>query len=48
MCSFTVRAGASYKQNRWLPRAGVGNVDPGGPVSLQSLAPTLSKHTWSS
>ncbi len=25
--------------------AGVGNVDPGGPVSLQSLAPTLIKHT---
>ncbi len=28
--------------------AGVGNVDPGGPVSLQSLAPTLIKHTWTS
>ncbi len=27
------------------PTAGVGNVDPGGPVSLQSLAPTLIKHT---
>ncbi len=26
----------------------MGNVDPGGPVSLQSLAPTLIKHTWSS
>ncbi len=26
----------------------VGNVDPGGPVSLQSLAPTLIKHTWTS
>ncbi len=26
----------------------VGNVDPGGPVSLQSLAPALIKHTWSS
>ncbi len=23
---------------------GVGNLDPGGPVSLQSLAPTLIKH----
>ncbi len=29
-------------------RSGVGNVDPGGPVSLQRLAPTLIKHTWSS
>ncbi len=29
-----------------LSKAGVGNVDPGGPVSLQSLAPTLIKHTW--
>ncbi len=29
-------------------KAGVGNVDPGGPVSLQSLAPTLIKHTRTS
>ncbi len=26
-------------------RAGVGNVDPVEPVSLQTLAPTLIKHT---
>ncbi len=25
-----------------------GNVDSGGQVSLQSLAPTLIKHTWTS
>ncbi len=25
---------------------GVGNFDTGGPVSLQGLAPTLIKHTW--
>ncbi len=29
-------------------KSGVGNVDPGGPVSLQSLATTLIKHTWTS
>ncbi len=29
-------------------RAGVTKFSPGGPVSLQSLAPTLIKHTWSS
>ncbi len=29
-------------------RAGVTKFGPGGPVSLQSLAPTLIKHTWSS
>ncbi len=28
-----------------LCKAGVGNVDPGGPVSLQFLAPTLIKRT---
>ncbi len=28
--------------------AGVTKFGPGGPVSLQSLAPTLIKHTWSS
>ncbi len=28
-----------------LPNPGLGNVDPGGPVSLQSLAPNLIKHT---
>ncbi len=27
------------------PTPGVGNVDPGGPVSLQIFAPTLVKHT---
>ncbi len=25
-----------------------GRVDPEGPVSLHSLAPTLIKHTWTS
>ncbi len=29
-------------------KAGVTKFGPGGPVSLQSLAPTLIKHTWSS
>ncbi len=29
-------------------RTGVTKFGPGGPVSLQSLAPTLIKHTWSS
>ncbi len=29
-------------------KTGVGNVDPGGPVSQQSLAPTLNKQTWTS
>jgi len=24
------------------------NLSPGGPLSLQSLAPTLIKHTWAS
>ncbi len=32
-------------QDLYASRSGVGNVDPGGPVSLQSLAPTLIKHT---
>ncbi len=38
------RLRVSIKSKVW-PKAGVGNVDPGGPVSLQSLAPTLIKHT---
>ncbi len=29
-------------------RPGVTKFGPGGPVSLQSLAPTLIKHTWTS
>ncbi len=31
-----------------MTRPGVTKFGPGGPVSLQSLAPTLIKHTWSS
>ncbi len=31
-----------------LFRPGVTKFGPGGPVSLQILAPTLIKHTWSS
>ncbi len=32
----------------YLFRSGVTKFGPGGPVSLQSFAPTLIKHTWSS
>ncbi len=34
----------SYELTVVAYRPGVGNFDPGGPVSLQSLAPTLIKH----
>ncbi len=40
-CSAPLQAEHSF----YLHKAGVGNVDPGGPVSLQSLTPTLIKHT---
>ncbi len=41
----------SYDHTRHVAgpsKTGVTKFGPGGPVSLQSLAPTLIKHTWSS
>ncbi len=53
----TVQSSHTYEMNWTLrvnhtqarirsPNAGVPKFGPGGPVSLQNLAPTLIKHTW--
>ncbi len=48
--AYTANELTALHLNGWLglTRAGVTKFGPGGPVSLQSLAPTLIKHTWSS